>query len=54
MAEEIGADNCWTEELTVDVLVVLISSNVIHKNTVMNVKTEMKKRSRSLFCFIIS
>lgn len=54
MTEDIEADSCWTEELTVDVFVVLISSNIIHKNTVTKVNTEIRNRSRSLFCFIIS
>ena len=53
MTEDIDADSCWTEELTVEVFVVLISSNIIHRKTVTKVKTDMRKRSRSLFCFII-
>ena len=53
MVAEIDADSCWTVELTVDVFVVLMSSNVIHKKTVTKVKTEIRKRSRSLFGFII-
>lgn len=53
MVADIEAESCCMEELTVDVFVVFISSNVIHKKTVIKVKTEMRKRSRSLFCFII-
>jgi hypothetical protein len=41
MVADIEEDNCCTEDETVDVLTVLTSSNVIHKNTVMNVKTEI-------------
>lgn len=53
MVAEIEADNSCKDELTVEVFVVFISSNVIHKKTVTKVKTEIRKRSRSLFCFII-
>lgn len=53
MVEGMGADSCWTVVVTVDVFVVLTNSNIIHRNTVMNVKIDMRKRSRSLFCFII-
>lgn len=54
MVAEIGADNCCTVELTVEVFVVLINSKVIHKNTVMKVNSDIKNRSRSLFCLIVS
>ena len=53
MVAEIEADNSCNDELTVEVFVVFISSKVIHKQTVTKVKIEIRKRSRSVFCFII-
>ena len=53
MVADNEAESCCTGALTVDVLVVLISSNVIHRKTVTKVKTDIRKRSRSLFGFII-
>ena len=48
MVAESGVTICATGAVTVVVLAVLISSNEIHSNTVKNVNTETKSRSRSL------